>query len=159
MRGETMQNMKRVVNGVTYNVSTSELLAKTEWVENAETDAETEHTTELYRTKGGAFFELHLWDRYDPQAEEVRTRSELTPMTESEAQKWLMTGDVEIIENPFDDPPEATAENTAEKTTTLYARITPTLKNAIEKAATKERLSMTQWIERTLGQAVRQGQK
>jgi hypothetical protein len=148
--------MKRVVNGVTYNCANSELLAQAEWVENAETDAETEHTTELYRTKGGAFFELHLWDRYDPQAEEVRTRTELTPMTESEAQAWMMRGDIEVLKSHFDDPPEATAANTAEKIATLYARIPLSLKHAIEGAAAKERLSMTQWVERTLGQAVRQ---
>jgi hypothetical protein len=31
-------------------------------------------------------------------------------MSPEEAHKWMMNGDIEVFHNPFEDPPEATAE-------------------------------------------------
>ncbi|MFO1099031.1 MAG: hypothetical protein U1E81_12410 [Xanthobacteraceae bacterium] len=111
--------MKRIINGLTYNIETSKLLGRSEWhrdddsFENAEIDFE----EELFQTKGGAFFKViwetkRFWNESERENKE-RIRVNFVPMSRDQAQKWMLEGDTEVLDNPFGDPPEATAENTA----------------------------------------------
>src|SRR5688572_18178340 len=130
--------MKRIVNGVTYNTDTSSMLARWEWEEADYNHVVTEFGTDvLYQTRGGAFF-LHKektkreWNEVEREHVE-RVRHEFVPLSPEEASKWLMEGDVEVINNPFDDPPEAKAE--AEPGATLYIRVPGALKRRVDEAA------------------------
>src|SRR5262245_7227460 len=108
--------MKRIVNGVTYNTYTSTLLAQWEWDAEDWNQNETGRGVDrLYQTRGGAFFVDHEetkpeWDENAREHTE-RTRNRFEPLSPKQAHKWLLeTNDVEVFNNPFDDPPEATAE-------------------------------------------------
>src|SRR5262245_9753533 len=118
--------MKRIVNGVTYNTATSTLLAQYEWEEEDHNDVVIARGTHmLYQTRGGDFF-LHKekttseWDESERE-DRLRVRNEFVPLSPETANKWLLDGDVEVFNNPFDDPPEATAE--AEPGATIYIRV------------------------------------
>jgi predicted transport protein len=63
-------------------------------------------------------------------------------MTAEQAQDWLHEGDIELLHNPFGDPPEATAEWAA----TIILRLPTSLKQRIDKAADKARLSRNAYI-------------
>jgi hypothetical protein len=146
--------MKRIVDGVTYNTGTSRLLARTTFRD----DDDVEHELQLYQTRGGAFFELGTWMKQvwveREGRSEQRERTELVPMSADGAQKWMLDGDVEVIDNPFEDPPEAEAE--AEPGSTVYVRVPPSLKRNIDKAAAAAKLSTNAWamrcLERCLGE-------
>jgi hypothetical protein len=137
--------MKRIVDGCTYNTETSRLLAKYEFSD----DDNVEHTVGLYQTRGGAFYELDNWiqERWieRERRSEQRERSELTPKSADEAQRWIVENDVEVTDNPFDDPPEAAQEQ--EPGSTVYVRVPPSLKRAIDQAALRGKLSVTVSIE------------
>jgi hypothetical protein len=124
--------MKRIVNGVTYNTGTSRKLARSTWINREDEEV----TADLYQTRGGAFFVLHtwmqaIWNERDQEGQE-RERNDLQPMSADQAQKWMLEGDVEVFDNPFEDPPEAAAE--AEPGSTIYVRVPPSLKRAIDQA-------------------------
>src|ERR1700722_13091756 len=114
---QVMGNMKRIVDGVTYNTRTSTVIARAdvvepEWGGNPE---ERKKMT-LYQTRGGAFF-LHAhteWTVLNRRTEEPedRERDSFEPMTREEAQGWIMEGEIELLNDVFDEPPEATAEET-----------------------------------------------
>ena len=85
--------MKRIIDGVTYNTDTSTRLAQSEY--------ETEYNHEskpcigtLYQTRGAAFFvhEAINIGWVDELQEEI-WRNRFIALSESEAQKWLMTGE------------------------------------------------------------------
>jgi hypothetical protein len=57
-----------------------------------------------------------------------------------------MEGDVEVFRNPFEDPPEATAE--AEPGATIYIRVPASLKRSVDEAAKSEKLSGNVWAMR-----------
>jgi hypothetical protein len=135
--------LKRIVDGVTYNTATSRLLATSTW-EDHDND---EHEEELYQTRGGAFFLVNtvtkkVWVERDREWDE-RECIEVEPLDADRAQKWMMQGDVEVIDNPFGDPPEAEAET--EPGSTVYVRVPPSLKRAIDQAAGKASLSVNAW--------------
>jgi hypothetical protein len=144
--------MKRIVDGVTYNTETSRLLAKYEFSD----DDDAEHAVGLYQTRGGAFFEIDSWTQTRwierERRTEERDRRELTPMSADEAQKWIVEGDVEVIDNPFDDPPEAASEE--EPGSTVYVRVPPSLKRAIDQAASAANVSTNAWAMRCLERCV-----
>jgi hypothetical protein len=54
-------------------------------------------------------------------------------MSVDAAQKWMMEGEVEVIDNPFEDPPEAAEE--VETGSTVYVRVPPSLKRSIDQEA------------------------
>jgi len=130
--------MKRVIDGVTYNTDTSTRLANSDY----ETDYNHQNRPcegTLYQTRGGAFF---VWETIDlgvNEDGEPWTRERFKALSAKEAEEWIMTGDVEIIHNPFGEPPEAVAEETP--SSTLYVRVPPSLKRRVDEAAKDANLS------------------
>lgn len=133
--------MKRIVNGVTYNTDTSTRLGLSTW------DDDGKITETLYQTRGGAFF-LHretvseVWNEED-RSKHLATVHTFKPLGPEDAHKWIMTGEVEVFRNPFDDPPEAAAE--AEPGATIYIRVPASLKRAVDEAAKRDGLSGNVW--------------
>jgi hypothetical protein len=144
--------MKRIVNGVTYNTDTSTALARCTW-ELEDTTAE----GTLYQTRGGAFFvdeeETRLIWNERRQERQTKVTNTFIPMSAEQAQKWMMEGEVEVFRNPFEDPPEATAES--EPAATLYMRVAPALKKQVDEFAAESGLSTnslaTRCMERCFG--------
>jgi hypothetical protein len=140
--------MKRIVDGVTYNTATSTRLAQSVWKD----DDNDEITGTLYQTRGGAFF-VHLtalkkvWIERLGETEE-RDWNRIVPMSGSEAHEWIMTGEVDVFSNPFEDPPEATAET--EPGATIYVRVPAVLKQRVDRVAAKSMLSGNAWTMRCI---------
>jgi hypothetical protein len=59
-----------------------------------------------------------------------------------------MTGEVDVFNNPFEDPPEATAE--AEPGATIYIRVPAVLKQRVDRAAGQAELSGNAWAMRCI---------
>lgn len=144
--------MKRIIDGVTYNTDTSTRLATSEY------DATYNHQDypglgTLYQTRGGAFFVHEQIDLgHDDDGDRI-LRDRFEALSSEQAQRWLMTGEVEVVHNPFEDPPEAAAE--AEASTTLYVRVPVALKKQIEQAAAADKLSGNAWAIRCLENCLR----
>jgi hypothetical protein len=150
--------MKRIVDGVTYNTETSTLLAKAEWEDRNERSPTFggECEGELYQTRGGAFFlvittRTNVKNKYDEWEE--REKVECNPMTAERAQEWLLEGDVEVFLNPFEDPPEAEAEEGAGST--IYIRVPAALKRDVDEAAREANVSGNVWAMRCVEQCLR----
>jgi hypothetical protein len=139
--------VKRIVDGLTYNTDTSTLLAKAEWQLDDQwspyNGAECEG--ELYQTRGGAFFLVTTIHTKDADGE-PRDKVEFAPMTAERAHEWLLEGDVEVYRNPFEDPPEAAAE--AESGATIYIRVPASLKRDVDEAARGAKVSGNVWAMR-----------
>ena len=75
-------------------------------------------------------------------------------MTAQEAEKWTVTGEVEVFANPFAEPPEAQAE--AEPGATLYLRLPASLKARVEEAAEEAKLSTNAWCMKVLEGTLRE---
>jgi hypothetical protein len=107
--------MKRIVNGVTYNTDTATRLAQNHWTEPGwEPGSVDTIFGVLFQTRGGAFFAAKKitrieWDERE-RREVQKISEELEPLSPASANAWLLRGDVEVFHNPFEDPPEATAE-------------------------------------------------
>jgi predicted HicB family RNase H-like nuclease len=143
--------MKRIVNGVTYNTETATRLAESRWNNESQwnNDGGAIFGT-LYQTRGGAFFvdeEITRTEWNERERDHEQTvRHEFNPLSPDEAHKWLLEGEVEIFQNPFDDPPEATAE--AEPGATIYIRVPASLKRSVDDAAKVAKVSGNVWIMR-----------
>lgn len=141
--------MKRIVDGVTYNTETSTAIGETTWANEMN---KTECRSVLYQTRGGAFF-LHdevtrsVWSERRQEMVD-REENSFTPMSQSEAHNWLIEGDKEVFHNPFEDPPEATAE--AEPGATIYIRVPASLKRRVDEAAREAKLSGNVWSMRCI---------
>jgi hypothetical protein len=138
--------MKRIVNGVTYNTDTSTRLAQSRW----EPEAGESVLGTLHQTRGGAFFvdqeiTKMVWNE-DERRHEERVVHEFVPLSPQGAHDWLMDGEVEVFQNPFEDPPEARAE--AEPGETIYIRVPASLKRSVEEAAKNEKVSGNVWAMR-----------
>jgi len=149
--------MKRIVNGMTYNTDTSRMLAKSSWSLHAHAQAE----GRLYQTRGGAFFTItritdEVWNERTEEPEQ-RVRTECDPLSRDDAHKWMMDGDVEVYDNPFDDPPEATASGDAGAT--IYMRVPPSLKKTVESLASNAGMSANVWAMRCLERCAEQAKK
>lgn len=59
-----------------------------------------------------------------------------------------MTGEVEVFSNPFEAPPEATAE--PEPGATIYIRVPMALKKSVDEAARAANVSSNVWAMRCL---------
>jgi predicted HicB family RNase H-like nuclease len=140
--------MKRIIDGVTYNTDTSTRLARSEY-ETAYNHEDRHCEGDLYQTRGGAFFvwETIYLDGVDDDGE-PRTRDRFVALSAKEAEKWIMTGDVEVFHNPFGEPPEAEAE--AEPGATIYLRVPAALKKRVDAAAANANLSGNAWAIRCL---------
>jgi hypothetical protein len=145
--------MKRIIDGVTYNTDTSTALAKSEYY-TGYNHQDLHCVGTLFQTRGGAFF---VWqkielDRADEDGNPI-TRDRFLSLSRDEAEKWINTGEVELIYNPFDElpfeePPEAVAE--AEPGATIYLRVPAALKKRVDAAAMKANLSANAWAMRCL---------
>jgi predicted HicB family RNase H-like nuclease len=139
--------MKRIIDGMTYNTDTSTRIAEAKWEDDG-----VSHDGVLYQTRGGAFFVDYetvkqVWNQRNEQHEE-RIEHTFEPMSQEEAHKWMLEGDVEIFNNPFEDPPEAASEG--EAGATLYLRVPASLKRRVDDAAKFESLSGNAWMMRCL---------
>lgn len=140
--------MKRIVNGVTYNTETSTCLATATY----EPEEGQKVVTDLYQTRGGAYFEHRQttskeWNEAEREYD-TTTRDRFIPLSPEKAHDWLMEGDVDVFTNPFDDPPEAAAE--AEPGATIYLRVPGSLKRSVDEAAKADGLSGNIWAQRCL---------
>lgn len=139
--------MKRIINGVTYNTDTSTPLAKANYE-----DDDGEVLGILYQNRGGAFFLYEhgskAWWNESERQSEVKVKESFTPMSPEQAHKWIMEGEVEVLQNPFEDPPEATAE--AEPGATIYIRVPATLKRKVDEAAGAAGVSGNMWAMRCI---------
>jgi len=143
--------MKRIIDGVTYNTDTSTVVARAETVEPEwGGNPEERKKFTLYQTRGGAFFvHTHIeWTVLNRRTEEPeeRERDVFVPMTRDEAHKWIMEGEVELMNDVFGEPPEAAEE--AAPGATIYLRVPASLKDRIETAASDDRLSVNAWTMR-----------
>ena len=66
-------------------------------------------------------------------------------MSESAAHKWVLDGDVELVDDSFVDVPEATAE-TVEASATIYLRAPASLKRRVDEAAAAAGLSVNAYM-------------
>src|SRR6185295_13368647 len=130
--------MKWVIEGVAYNTETSTLLAKKEWSEKGSDERGRNgpyYLSTLYQTQKGAYF-VHKstsWWNEDLERSEPE-RDDCIPLNAERASAWLLSGNVQIIHNPFgQEVPEAAAE--AEPGATIYLRVPATLKHRVEQAA------------------------
>jgi predicted HicB family RNase H-like nuclease len=144
--------MKRIVDGVTYNTDTATRLARSVW---EDTPGE-EVTGILYQTRGGAFF-VHTYAEKEVWIERIggtekREVSQFEPLSAKDAHEWIMTGEVEVFSNPFEDPPEATAE--PEPGATIYIRVPMALKKSVDEAARAASVSSNVWAMRCLERCV-----
>ena len=138
--------MKRIVNGVTYNTETSTRLAESRW----ERDDDEKAFGTLYQTRGGAFFvDVEItrqeWNEFE-RANETKVVHAFEPMSPEKAHQWMLEGEVEVFHNPFDDPPEASAE--AEPAATIYLRVPASLKQRVDEAAKGAKVSGNTWAMR-----------
>jgi predicted HicB family RNase H-like nuclease len=144
--------MKRIVNGVTYNTETSTMLAESRWEFTQSEGDQGEKVGTLYQTRGGAFFvdvefTRQEWNESERTSETKVTRT-FEPLSPEAAHKWILEGEVEIFNNPFDDPPEASAE--AESGATIYIRVPSSLKQRVDNAAKESNVSGNVWAMRCL---------
>jgi hypothetical protein len=135
--------VKRIIDGATYNTDTSTLLARSNYVALYNNE-EAECHGALYQTRGGAFFVHEKLDlgSDDDGVQIIRDRAKA--LNAKDAETWIMTGDVEIIHNPFGEPPEAEAENAP--AATLYVRVPSVLKRQVEEASKDANLSVNTFM-------------
>lgn len=128
--------MKRVIEGVTYNTDTAAIVAR--WEYEDENGYDTEAT--LYRTRGGAFFIVHLWTVDEKQ------KAYFEAVNRDGVQRVLdRANNLEILnEAILDAPPEAEASPSA----TLYVRLPSGLKDRLETLAKQDGLSLNAWTMR-----------
>src|SRR4051794_14142363 len=105
--------IKRIVNGVTYNTATSTLIARSQGEETDRRRGDFDWTEELYQTRGGAFWILYTQTFPGGHGEDDEDDKEIVtvqPLSREGAKGWLLIGEVEVLQNPFGDPPEAEDE-------------------------------------------------
>lgn len=145
--------MKRIINGVTYNIETAAVVAHYRW-DDAAGQQSIEHKATLYQTRGGAFFLVDEWEdaRKDPRTGEwvSKTKTEFEALTREEVDELVANTDgLEIVDNSvLEDPPEATAETSPEAT--IYARVPVALKRRLDEAARAEGQSINAYVTRCL---------
>jgi len=136
--------VKRVIEGRTYNTDTSTRVARYEYEDDKGYDTE----ATVYQNRGGAFFIVHSWQELHPRGDQRTDMIEkylFEASSREQIERMIARGQtMEIIdENALTVPPEAEEEE--EPATTAYLRLPPALKNRIEAAAKKDRLSLNAW--------------
>lgn len=137
--------MKKVVNRVSYDTSTSTALA----VSEDENDDGHDFEDTLYQTQKGAFFVLsrETWGVRDENDEwKERSRITVLPQSIDEAHKWVTTGEVDLLpagEKIFGGLPVATGA-------TIYLHVPAALKQRIDHVARKANQSVNVWAMRCL---------
>jgi predicted HicB family RNase H-like nuclease len=132
-------------------METSTLIAQRPWTS---IDKNTRVWEGLYITRGGAFFTYRdterdqVWNERVGQVEENVVEFSFMPKSREQAQEWMLTGEVEVLHNLFEEPPEAVAET--ETGATLYLRMPATLKRKIDDVAKADDVSANVWAVRCL---------
>src|SRR6266705_1758487 len=103
--------MKRIVEGVAYNTDTSTCIARKPATRQDERGREVDEMTTLFQTARGAYF-LHKTSSVAAGRDnETREWDEIIPMTSDEASTWMLSGNVQVIHDPFAEGiPEAEPE-------------------------------------------------
>ena len=143
--------MKRVIDGRTYNTDTATMIARAQHSEDAQgSEGAIEQLIELYQTRGGAFFRVtHTETSRQNNEGEWRDieRHEFDALTESEARAWTEGSryrQVEILNDVFGEPPEASKEEAP--SATLYIRVPTSLKARVDEAAAADKLSLNAYM-------------
>ncbi len=138
--------MKRIIDGVTYNTDTAMVVARSAWKEEASYGTpDTDHTDILYRTRGNAFFlvERREFVKKDRNEEWIDVQEhDFTPFTADEAREWTITsGQVEVVDcTIIGEPPEAEAHDLP--SATIYFRLPSPLKARLESLASAKGISL-----------------
>jgi predicted HicB family RNase H-like nuclease len=127
-----MKTVRRIINGTAYDTATAEKIVTV----NGHPEIAPEECATLYRTRNGAFF---LWGSFVTPAYNVAT--ELVPLSDDKAQKWLEDNANELVEKYFGAMPEGGA---AERRITL--RMPNNLAERIEGIAGEKKISMNRYI-------------
>jgi hypothetical protein len=139
--------MKRIINGVTYNTDASVRLARSEWEED-----DGQVTGTLYQTRGGAFFVVEEFTSKQWSEGEGRYTYERKyrwqTLSREDANAWLLEGEVDIFHNPFNELPEAIADD--HDGATLYVRVPASLKRSVDEAASEAKVSSNTWAMRCI---------
>ena len=144
--------MKRIIDGSTYNTDTATLVAETTYGGD---DGPVE--VQLFQTPAGVYFNVDttMTSRMNRHGEtQERTTYEWLVVGDAAAarakcEEWGLT----IIRDIEDMPPEA---EPGEKMATLYIRLPPSLKSAIETRATSQGASVNVFALRCLEGCVRE---
>jgi hypothetical protein len=141
--------MKRIVNGVAYDTDKSTVIARAEYEWEIDgTDRPCEGT--LYRTQGGAFFELREIDTGETDSHGGKTyKFIIEPMSERAAHKWVLEGNVELVDETFIEVADAVAEPT-EPLAVIYLRVPPSLKRRVDEVAKAREMSVNAFVVRAL---------
>jgi hypothetical protein len=142
--------MKRIIDGKTYNTETSTLVATSGWQLQDERSPHygSECEGELYQTRGGAFF-LVVTIHTETRDGEPIDKVECTAMSAEKANAWVVKGhDIEIVRDVFGEPPEAEAED--EPGATIYIRVPAALKRSVDEAAKEAKVSGNVWAMRCI---------
>jgi hypothetical protein len=131
-------DVKRIIDGLTYNTDTATPVAKYEYTDPSGYDTE----ATVYQTRGGAFFIVHEWevDEKPKVYFEASSRDEIMKLVER-------TNNLVILnEQILQEPPEAAAESAP--AATLYIRVPATLKDRLDTLARHENVSLNTWTMR-----------
>jgi hypothetical protein len=139
-----VMDMKRIIDGVTYNTDTATIAARWEYKDRDDYDKE----ATLYQTRGGAFFVVHEWEVGERAKVwfESMARDEVVRLVER-------TDNLAIINDEIlGEPPEAAEESSP--ASTIYVRVPGSLKNQIETAAANAKLSVNAWAIRCMERCI-----
>lgn len=125
--------MRRIIEGTAYDTETGEL------IKSIQGHSEDEVAT-LYRTRNGAFFLLAQYVTFG-----YRAATEIIPLADEQAQKWLEDNANELVEQYFGEMPEGGA---AERRLTL--RIPSNLAKRLEAIAKSKEMPLNRYMNRCL---------
>jgi hypothetical protein len=132
--------MKKIIDGATYNTDTATKVAEGTWEDQSRGIAV---ERELYQNRAGVYFTVakvtHRYkDRYGDWQERESYEWEVVGDA-AEARDLCEREDMTILQDIGDMPPEAEG---GEPTATLYLRVPPALKTAVEQRAEKDGISV-----------------
>lgn len=138
--------MKRIIDGVTYNTDTSTVVARYSY----DDDQGQRNDVTIYKTRGGAFFEVFLWNEFDREWQEYNKKVYFQAISRDYLDQLVQRRDnLEIIDNSvLADPPEA--EATANPERSMLIRVPASLGDRVTEAAKLAGLSMNSWTIRCL---------
>jgi hypothetical protein len=138
---------RRVIGGSTYNTATSEVLAYA-----SGGDEGNGWEACLYRSRGGAFFEVERTTKswYDRDECEWKEKStiDVTPMDHASSVKWCADCEAEIVIDFFALPPEGES-NIGEQAARLI-RMSKALESDLEAWAKSEGISVNEYVLRAI---------
>jgi predicted DNA binding CopG/RHH family protein len=131
MRHQGQFAMRRIYDGTAYDTETGELIKEVGF-----NDMVPDEGMRLYRTRNGTFF---VWEQY--MTPNYRAATEITPLSDEKAQKWLEEHANDLVEKYFGPMPEGGA---AERRMTL--RLPNNLAIRIGAIAEAQKLPVSRYI-------------